>query len=206
MTRHMLLVKKAFVLLLPVLGAALVYAVIADPALSYYRDLEAQLDAKRLDAKRNLTDRYRRLIAQREAFKGEPQKLERAQGLQELFYAAADANAAAALLQQRLSGIVTANGGQIRLARVETRSKAEGLDRFSVALTFAVSTIGLSKILYAVEGQRPALLVDSLIIRGGPALARLQNASVASAPGAVAAEEPVLEVSVTISGFLAPKG
>jgi hypothetical protein len=197
----MLLLKKTFVLLLPVLIAGAVWALIVDPAQSYYAGLETELDAKR-----DLAARYQRLIAQREALKGEPQQLERAQGLEELLYSAADPNAGAALLQQKLSGIVAASGGQIRLARVETKPKAEGLDRFGVTLTFAVSTIGLSKILFSVEGLRPVLLADSLIVRGGPALARLQNAGLPGAPGAIAAEEPVLEVSLTVSGFLAPKG
>jgi hypothetical protein len=201
MIRQMLLLKKAFVLILPVLAAGLVWALILDPAQSYYAGLETELDLKR-----DLAARYQRLIAQREALKGETVQLERAQGLEELFYSAAGANAAAALLQQKLSGIVAASGGQIRLARVETKPKADGLDRFGVTLTFAVSTIGLSKILFSVEGLRPVLLVESLIIRGGPALARLQNASLPAAPGAIAAEEPVLEVSFTVSGFLVPKG
>jgi Type II secretion system (T2SS), protein M subtype b len=196
-----LLLKKAFVLLLPFLAAALIWAVLIAPVQSYNADLEAQLEAGR-----NLLSRYRRLSAQRQALQADLSRESRPKGMEELFYSAADTNAAAALLQQKLSALVTASGGQIRLARVDAKPKAGALDRFGVTLTFAVSSVGLSKVLFAVEGIRPAVLVDSLVIRGGPALARLQEPGQPSAQGAIAAEEPVLEVSIAVSGFLLPKG
>jgi hypothetical protein len=201
MSGSALLFKRVFVLLLPFLAAGLAWALIIAPVQSYRAGLEAELDAKN-----DLAARYRRLIGQREAFKGDLAQLERAKDMNGLFYSAANGNAAAALLQQKLSGIVTASGGQIRLARVEAKPKAGPLERFGMTLTFAVSTAGLSKILLAVEGERPVLLVDSLAVRGGPVLARLQTANLPAGPGTIAAEEPALEVSLTVSGLLVPKG
>jgi hypothetical protein len=201
MSKQTLLLKKAFVLFLPLFAAGLIWVLIAGPLQDYDADLGAQLEAKR-----DLLFRYKRLTVQRAALQAGAAQASRPKGLDELFYAAADANAGAALLQQRLSALVMANGGNLRLARVDAKPKAQALERFGVTLTFAVSSVGLSKILYAVEGLRPSVVADQLLIRGGPALARLQEPNQPAAQTPIAAEEPVLEVTLTVSGFLLPKG
>ncbi len=201
MTKNALLLKKAIVLLLPVLAAGLVWLILLDPVLSYLNDLDADLESKR-----NVLSRYQRLIAQREeAQPGLPQPGGQ-EGLQGVLFAAPNANAGATLLQQKLSALVAANGGQLRQARVETKSKAGSFDPFAVNLSFAVSNAGLSKLLLQIEGQKPLMFVDVLSIKAGPGLARLQDARASATQPAITAEEAVLDVSLTVSAFLLPKG
>jgi hypothetical protein len=201
MSTPALVLKKTVVVLLPLLAAGLAWAAFIGPVQTYHEDLGAELDGKR-----DVVRRYQALIAQREQLKSDLARLSGEKSLQDFFHTAANANGGAALLQQKLSGIITANGGQLRVARVETKPKSGIFEPFAVNLTFAVSTVGLSKILLQVEAQKPLILVDTLLIRGGAALAHLQEAAPAAGQAPVTAEEPVLDVSLTVSGFLTPKG
>jgi hypothetical protein len=201
MSKNALLLKKVIVLLLPVLAACLVWLVLLNPALSYLSDLDADLESKR-----DVLGRYQRLIAQREELQPGLSLSGNQEGLQGVLFAAPNANAGATLLQQKLSALVAANGGQLRSARVETKSKAGSFDPFAVNLSFAVSNAGLSKLLLQIEGQKPLMFVDALSIKAGPALARLQDGHASPNQPPVTAEEPVLDVSLTVSAFLLPKG
>ena len=201
MSNQALILKKAIVLLLPFLAAGLVWIVLADPVLTYLSDLDADLESKR-----DVLSRYQRLVTQREELQSGLRQPGSQESLQGTLFAAANANAGATLLQQKLSGLVAANGGQLRSARVEIKSKAGSLDPFAVNLAFAVSTAGLSKLLLQIEGQKPLMFVDALSIKAGPALARLQDGHASPNQPPVTAEEPVLDVSLTVSAFLLPKG
>jgi Type II secretion system (T2SS), protein M subtype b len=105
-------------------------------------------------------------------------------GADELFYKAANVNAAATLLQQRLGELVAATGGQIRAARVEIKpetkpvaERAGGHEPFAVNLTFATSSAGLVKLLFQLETLRPIVLVDHGFINAGPELQALQHST-----------------------------
>ncbi len=201
MSKQALILKKAVVLLLPFLAAGLAWIVVADPVLSYLSDLDAELESKR-----DVLSRYQRLVAQRDELQSGLQQPGGQESLQGTLVAAANANAGAALLQQKLSALIAANGGQLRSARVEIKSKSGSLDPFAVSLAFAVSTAGLSKLLLQIEGEKPLLFVDALSVKAGPALARLQDEHTSPGQPPVTAEEPVLDVSLTVSAFLLPKG
>lgn len=195
------ILKKTAIILVPVLMLSLGWAVVVEPIRSYYGDLDADLETKR-----DVVLRYKRLIGQREQLQADVSKLTGDKSLRDLFFLAANENAGAALLQQRISALVSMNGGQMRVARVETASKANSSRSFSVNLTFAISTVGLFKTLLQVEGQRPLMFVDLLSIRGGPALARAQQSQTPQSPlmGPMV-DEPVLDVTLTVSGHLMPK-
>jgi hypothetical protein len=201
MSNKALFLKKAIVALLPVLAAGLVWIVLLDPVLTYLGDLDADLESKR-----DVLSRYHRLIAQREETQLGLSQPGVQESLQGMLFAAPNTNAGATLLQQKLSALVAANGGQLRAARVETKSKAGSTDPFAVNLSFAASSAGLSKLLLQIESQKPLMFVDALSIKAGPALARLQEAQPSPNQAPVMAEEPVLDVSLTVSAFLLPKG
>ncbi len=127
-------------------------------------------------------------------------------GTQDLFHGTANANAAATLLQQKLGELVAATGGQIRVARVEIKPKTPNYQPFVVNLTFAISTVGLAKLLFQMEALRPIVFVDSVHIYTGPALLNLQNDANSPDKDKRAAEDQVLDVALTASALASPTG
>src|SRR5262249_13470572 len=164
--------KKAAVLSIPLLLAFLAWQIAVAPILELHRDLDETAERHQ-----GLLQRYRALIAQEGETKAALLRVKEESGADELFYKAANVNAAATLLQQRLGELVAATGGQIRAARVEIKpegkrvgGQAGGYETFAVNLTFAVSSAGLMKFLFQLETLRPIVLVDHVFINAGPEL------------------------------------
>jgi Type II secretion system (T2SS), protein M subtype b len=198
--------KKAAVLGIPLLLAFLAWQIAVTPALELHRDLDEAAERHQ-----GLLQRYRALIAQEGETKAALLRLKEESDADELFYNAANVNAAATLLQQRLGELVAATGGQIRAARVEIKpetkpvaERAGGYESFAVNLTFATSSAGLVKLLFQLETLRPIVLVDHVFINAGPELLALQHSTNAADKDKRAAEDQVLGVALTASAFVQP--
>lgn len=195
-----LLAKKAIVLALPLLALAIVWAMVVTPIVGLYGDLDEQLDKRKA-----LLLRYRNLASQEELAKSDLKRLSETSGKDDLFYDSANPNAAAALLQQKIGEIIAAAGGQMRMARAEVKPKTANQQPFSVNLTFAASTAGLACVLFQIESLRPIVFVNGLAVRAGPALSRLQGGKAVSDKETLAAEDPVLDVTLTASALARPR-
>jgi len=193
--------EKAAVLSIPLLLAFLAWQIAVTPLLELHRDLDEAGERNQ-----GLLQRYRALIVQEGETKAALLRVTEESGADELFYKAANVNAAATLLQQRLGELVAATGGQIRAARVEIKPKANGYEPFAVNLTFATSSAGLMKLLFQLETLRPIVLVDHVVINGGPALLALQHNTNAADKEKRAAEDQVLGVALTASAFVQDGG
>jgi general secretion pathway protein M len=189
--------KASAVLSVPLLVAFLAWLIAVSPILELHRDFDRA--AERDQA---FLQRYRALAAQEGETKAALLRATEEGSADELFYKAANVNAAATLLQQRLGELVAATGGQIRAATVEIKPEANGYEPFAVNVTFATSSAGLVKLLFQLETQRPIVLVDRMFINAGPALVALrQNTNVVDKEKR-AAEDQVLDVALTASAFV----
>jgi Type II secretion system (T2SS), protein M subtype b len=196
--------KNAAVLSVPFLLAFLAWQIALTPLLELHRDLDEAAERDQ-----GLLQRYRALIAREGEAKAALLRLTEESGADELFYKAANVNAAATLLQQRLGELVAATGGQIRAARVEIKpeatplgERAAGYETFAVNLTFATSSAGLTKLLFQLETLGPIVLVDHVFVNAGPELLALQHTTNAADKDKRAAEDQVLGVALTASAFV----
>lgn len=119
---------------------------------------------------------------------------------QKLEYRAENSNVAAAQLQQAMSELVRAKGGQMRLARVMDKSKAADAERIAIAFTFAISNDGLAALLYEIEGLRPPVFVSDLAVRLNRTLDGEKSGQPANAGGPFR-DEPILDVGLEASAF-----
>ena len=94
---------------------------------------------------------------------------------------------------------------KIRAARVEIKPKTANYHPFAVNLTFATSTVGLTKLLFQLEMLRPIVLVDNVFIQAGSLLLAQQHGQGSSDRAKVAAEDQVLDVAVAASAFALAK-
>ena len=94
---------------------------------------------------------------------------------------------AGASLQERLKTLVTHNGGELNSTRVLTTGETEGFPVVSLSARMRLSNAALHRILHALEGGIPHLLIE--------------NIHVASLSGEKSAE---LDVSITLSGLMRP--
>jgi hypothetical protein len=200
--------KKATVLGIPLLLAFLAWQIAVTPVLELHRDLDEAAERHQ-----GLLQGYRALIAQEGETKAALLRVKEESGADELFYKAANVNAAATLLQQRLGELVAATGGQIRASRVEIKpegkpvgERAGNYETFAVNVTFATSSAGLMKLLFQLETLRPIVLVDQFFINAGPELLTLQHNQHAADKDKRAAEDQVLGVTLTASAFVQQGG
>jgi general secretion pathway protein M len=189
--------KVSVVLGIPLLLAFLAWPIAVSPILELHRDLDEAAERDQ-----GLLQRYRTLVEQEGETKAALLRATEEGGADELFYKAANVNAAATLLQQRLGELVAATGGQIRAAGVEIKREANGYESFAVNVTFATSSAGLVKLLFQLETQRPIVLVDHVFINAGPALLALRHNTNVVDKEKRAAEDQVLDVALTASAFL----
>jgi hypothetical protein len=193
------LLKKAAVLAVPLLLAVMAWVLVIAPVLNSEEELGNEIDLAAQHLKR-----YQTLLGQQDSAKPEPKQPNQGVAVQDLFYDAPNPNAAAASLQQKIGSFIAANGGQMRTARVEIKQKVPGFQSFAVDAAFAVSTNGLVRILFELENLHPAVFIDSLSIHGGSPLLNAQG-NKPQGNGQLTAEDPVLEVNLTVSALLLPK-
>jgi hypothetical protein len=192
--------KKAAVLAAPLVLTFLLWQIAVTPLLELHRDLDEE--AGRVSA---LLQRYRALAGQEAEIKAALLRLTQESGAEDLVYKSANLNAAATLLQQKLGELVAATGGQIRAARVEIKPKTGGYQTFAVNLTFAISSAGLTTLLFQLEALRPIVFADHVIVNAGQALLALQHNTSATGKDQRAAEDQVLDVALTASAFALAK-
>ena len=186
--------KKGIMLAVPLFLAIAIWQIAVTPLRHLHRDLDEDLERKQA-----LLQRYRSLGSQEAEAKAALQRLKEESAPEDLVYNTQNVNAAATLLQQKLGEIVAGTGGQIRAARVEIKPKTANYQPFAVNLTFAISNVGLAKLLFQLETLRPAVLVDNVFIQAGPSLLAQQQRS--SDKAKVAAEDQVLDVALAASAF-----
>ena len=192
--------KKGIMLAVPLLLAVAIWQIAVTPLRHLHRDLDEDLERKQA-----LLQRYRSLGSQEAEAKSALQHLKEESAPEDLIYNTQNVNSAATLLQQKLGEIVAATGGQIRAARVEIKPKTANYQPFAVNLTFATSTVGLTKLLFQLEMLRPIVLVDNVFIQAGSLLLAQQHGQGSSDRAKVAAEGQVLDVAVAASAFALAK-
>jgi hypothetical protein len=192
--------KKGVMLAVPLFLAVAIWQIAVTPLLNLHRDLDEDLGRKQA-----LLQRYRSLGSQEVEVKSALQRLKEESATEDFFYNTQNVNTAATLLQQKLGELVAASGSQIRAARVEVKPKTANYQPFAVNLTFATSTVGLTKLLHQLETLRPIAVVDSVFIQAGAPLLGLQNSQASSNKGKVAAEDQVLDVALSASAFALAK-
>jgi hypothetical protein len=192
--------KKGIMLAVPLLLAVATWQFAVSPLLDLHRDLDEDLERKQ-----GLLQRYRSLGSQEAEVKSALQRLKEESAPEDLIYNTQNVNSAATLLQQKLGEIVAASGSQIRAARVEVKAKTANYQPFAVSLTFATSSVGLTKLLFQLETLRPVVFVDSVFIQAGAPLLALQHSQGSSDKGKVAAEDQVLDVALAASAFALAK-
>ena len=192
--------KKGVMLAVPLFLAVVIWRIAVTPLLDLHRDLDEHLERSQ-----GLLQRYRSLGSQEAEVKSALQRLKEESAPEDLIYNSQNVNSAATLLQQKLGEIVAASGGQIRAARVEVKPKTANYQPFAVNLTFATSTVGLTKLLHQLETLRPIVFVDSVFIQAGAPLLGLQHSQGSSDKGKVAAEDQVLDVALAASAFALAK-
>ena len=151
--------KKGAMLAVPLFLAVAIWQFAVTPLLNLHRDLDEDLDRKQA-----LLQRYHSLASQEAEVKSALQRLKVESAPEDLVYNTQNVNTAATLLQQKLGEIVAASGSQIRAARVEIKPKTANYQPFAVNLTFATSTVGLTKLLFQLETLRPIVFVDCVFI------------------------------------------
>jgi len=192
--------KKGVMLAVPLFLAVAMWQFAVTPLLDLHRGLDEDLERKQ-----SLLQRYRSLGSQEPEVKAALQRLKEESAPEDLVYNTQNVNTAATLLQQKLGEIVAASGSQIRAARVEIKPKTASYQPFAVNLTFATSTVGLTKLLFQLETLRPIVFVDSVFIQAGAPLLGLQHSQGSSENGKVAAEDQVLDVALAASAFALAK-
>jgi general secretion pathway protein M len=192
--------RKAVMLAVPLFLVAAIWQIAINPLLDLHRDLDEHLERSQ-----GLLQRYRSLGSHEAEVKSALQHLKEESAPEELVYNTQNVNTAATLLQQRLGEIVAASGSQIRAARVEIKPKTASYQPFAVNLTFATSTVGLTKLLFQLETLRPVVFVDNVFIQAGAPLLGLQHNQGSSDKGKVAAEDQVLDVALAASAFALAK-
>ncbi|WP_127077254.1 type II secretion system protein GspM [Rhodomicrobium lacus] len=193
--------RKFGVAAIPFMFIALAWGLIFQPLYDYYGDLKLERDSKN-----ETVLRYRSLLMQQKGLEVDLEQISNDLNANGLFFDSINADAAAALLQQRLATLVTVNGGQVKVSRIETGGKPKADGSFSIALVFAISNVGLSRMLYQIDEHRPVLVIGALTIKAGPVLARVNVGGHQMNTAPITAEDPILDVSLTVSGFLLAKG
>ena len=103
---------------------------------------------------------------------------------------------AAAGLQERIKSIVEGTGGRLTSTRVLNPESEHGFTRVAIGVRLALDTVALQEVLYQLEGQRPLLVIDELMVIARRARSTRRTRDKADN----------LDVRFQISGFMSSAG
>jgi general secretion pathway protein M len=157
--------------------------------LWHHHRAQAELLEIRVDA----LARFERVVSGLEERRAELARLEAAPELARFVLARESPTLAAARLQEQVKSVVEAHGGRLISVHVLDPAEAGAFLRVGLGIRLSIDMEGLQQVLHELEGGRPALFVDDLVI-----VSR-------SARGTRGGETPIpdLDIRFRISGFLA---
>ncbi|MGM0554352.1 MAG: type II secretion system protein GspM [Pseudomonadota bacterium] len=109
-------------------------------------------------------ERLQAASAQLPQLRAEVRALESALDRQDLTQRESSESLASAALQQRVSEIIEAHGGDTQSTRVQSAVEEDGLQRIGLRIEMQAETGALAEILAALEAARPLLFVDRISV------------------------------------------
>lgn len=109
-------------------------------------------------------ERLQAAAAQLPQLRAEVRALESALDRQDLTQRESSESLASAALQQRVSAIIEAHGGNTQSTRVQSAVEVDGLQRIGLRIQMQAETSALAEILAALEAARPLLFVDRISV------------------------------------------
>lgn len=182
--------QRALALLLLALAVGAVVAVVLVPLLLLHQHYDETLAT--------LTQRmetYRRVAAQAPEYKKALEAM-RERDVRRFYLKNTAANLAGAELQELVRGAVEGNGGRISTSQNQAPREDGHFRQIGVNVQFFASTPNLQRILYAIETQRPYLVVENLTLRPLNAFRGFRPA-----PG----QEPEINVQLDVSALALPE-
>lgn len=125
---------------------------------------------------------------------------------EEFHYKDGSAGIAAARLQQAVSELVRANGGEMRMARVVEGTGDRDREKIMMSFSFAIASQGLPPLLHGIEGMRPVAFVDGLAIRLNHQIEAMGRGGEAAHGQGPYRDQPILDVSLDVSAHSARRG
>lgn len=146
-------------LALAVLAVAALALTLGGPALKSYQDA-----GRRIESLQGELARLEAAAGRAEARRQALGRLGRDPGLQGLLLPAASETTATARLQERFGAIIETAGARLSTAQVLPVTVQGAVRRIGLRLQFTADTPSLRAILYALEYQRPAAIVESIFV------------------------------------------
>lgn len=140
--------------------ANLCWAVSAFAAVPLLRQVAG--DRETLASSNELLARYRRLEADLPAIQAQLDELQGRSDAGRHFFASASPALAAAEMQNSLRGLVSGSGALLRNSKSLQAAAEKGFDRIGLDLDLTASTAELSKLLRAIAGAEPIVVVERL--------------------------------------------
>jgi general secretion pathway protein M len=181
----------AILLLMAVIGSA--YLFVVPPILANYSDNKAAI----ADA-RGLLGRYQHLAAARPELEAQIAQLEQGRGAQGTYLTGSTDALAAAELQNRVKGIIDANGGKLRSIQ-SVAGKADGdFQPVTIRVQLVAPIAALQSTLYQLESTKPYLFLGNVDVSARRARRRTRNAPAETA-------DPQLTVRFDLYGYREPE-
>lgn len=155
--------QRLLALALLILPALLGYFALVAPYLSWLRANQERI----ADLKFQL-ERAARIAAEEPRWRARLEAMQSYQSSQQHYLSGETPGLASAELQNHLSEIIRAAGGELTSAQVLPHRQEERFTRIAVLVRFTASTLSLREVLHRIESNRPLLIVDSLTIRTLP--------------------------------------
>jgi len=178
----------AVALLLGVFGLAYLYVI--SPVLDAYQGTDEEIAEAR-----DMLERYETLAHNSAAYQSRLDKLNSQHSGTGVYLSGTTDALAAAELQNRVKGAVSAHAGRLRsIQNLPAKSDGDFL-RVAVRVQFEANMASLHRILYGLEAAKPYLFVDNLDMRNRRA--RRRNTPVDF--------DPPLTIRFDLSGYLRPE-
>ncbi len=175
-------------LLIAVVAAIAVFGVL--PILQAYEDTEIALER----AKEQVTG-FERVARGRSAYEARLAELTARESASQVYLQGATDALAAARLQDQVSGLIERHGGTVRSIQSLPGEDDDEFRRVAVRVQFTGTTVSLFQALHSLETARPLVFVDNLDIRNRRSRRRSNQQ----------ADNPALNVSLDLSGFVRPR-
>ncbi len=165
------------------------------PALSSQQAVQEELALKR-----ELLERYQRILAEKRVNEKRLQVLKEAStGMQRRLFTAEKPGVAASELQTLLQRLAEASGVEVRTVRFLPPKKVEVFTQIAVELTFGASVKALKEFLYRIESHERLLLIPRMVITA-------RSAPLTQVTMEVAGFTPFVEEGARGPGTGPPKG
>ncbi|MGY3149339.1 general secretion pathway protein M [Bradyrhizobium sp. USDA 3397] len=119
-------------------------------------------DRETIASSNELLARYRHLEASLPAIEAQLDELQGRSATAKYFFASASPALAAAEMQNSLRGLVTGSGALLRNSKSLQAALEKGFDRIGLDLDLTASAAELSKLLRAIAGAEPIVVVERL--------------------------------------------